>query len=269
MNRRARGRRLRVVARPRARARRSRLLSAFLAVVVLGVLAALSAVQVWRSLRARRAADALPGGTVVSAPEPLRALAQAIVDAAPGSAADKAAALRARLSCVADVTVRRGWGREPATLTPILRRALAPALIAGRPGAALADDGTVFAAPQGVYALSGPVVDPSGADARDLRDLARAWPDLTAEGALPAPLARASFGVDGLRLTLADGTIVLWGNFDWTREKRERLKQAMADARSRRSGAFLADLRFFGDGRILLKPTASAPALAAGRGGLR
>ncbi|NNN04363.1 MAG: cell division protein FtsQ [Elusimicrobia bacterium] len=270
-SRRAARRRFRVVARPRARARRARMAAAAAAVVLLGGVAVIAARQTLASLRARVAASARPGGTVVDAPAPLRALAQALVDATPGAAADKAAALRARLPCAADVTVRRGWGDGPTTLSVVLRRAVAPALRGGRPSAALGDDGTVFAVPDGVYALSGPEVDPAGADAQSLRDLAREWPTLAAPGALPAPLAGASFSPDGWRLRLADGTVVLWGRLDWTREKLARLKEALSDARSREPGTFAADLRFFEDGKVLLKPLASGVGTAAFavRGGLR
>ena len=55
---------------------------------------------------------------------------------------------------------------------------------------------------------------------------------------------------------LADGTKVLWGRLEWTREKLSRLSEAVADARSKEPGAFSADLRWFEDGKVLLTPAA-------------
>ncbi len=273
MNRRHAGRRrFRVVARPQQRARRAQLAGAAAAVLLLGAVAAIAARQTLASLRARAATPAAPGRAVVSAPEPFRTLAQAAVDAAPGTAADKAAALKAKFPCVSDVTVSRAWGDGGSTLTPVLRTAVAPALLAGRPAAALGDDGTVFAVPDGVYALTGPAVDPAGADAGSLRALAAAWPALSAAGALPAPLSGLQYRGDGWQLRLSDGTVVLWGPLTWTDQKLVRLKEALADARARQPGTFAADLRFFDDGKVLLKPlTAGAgpTAMAAARGNLR
>jgi hypothetical protein len=271
-SRRAGRRRFRVIARPQERARRARLAGAAAATLLLGAVAAIAARQTLASLRARAAAPAVAGRAVVAAPEPFRALAQAVIDSAPGPLADKAAALKSRFPCVADVSISRSWGDSASRLTPVLRRAVAPALLGGRAGAALGEDGTVFAVPAGVYALSGPAVDPAGADAESLRALASAWPALSAPGALPAPLAGLQFRVDGWQLRLQDGTVVLWGPLRWTDEKLERLKEALADARARQPGTFAADLRFFEDGRVLLKPLAAgagASAMAAARGSLR
>jgi hypothetical protein len=271
---RASRRRFRVIARPQQRARRAQLTGAFAAVLLLGAVAAIAARQTLASMRMRASAPAAPGRVVVDGPENFRALAQTVVDATPGAPGDKAAALKARFACVSDVTVSRGWGDAASTLTPVLRRAVAPALVGGHAGGALGEDGTVFAAPDGVYALSGPFVDPAGADANSLRDFARAWPTLNAAGALPSPLSAAQYKgpVDGWQLRLEDGTIVQWGPLTWTQEKIARLKEALADARSREPGAFAADLRFFDDGKVLLKPltaSAGASALAAARGRLR
>jgi hypothetical protein len=47
--------------------------------------------------------------------------------------------------------------------------------------------------------------------------------------------------------------VVSWGRLDWTREKLARLAEAVADARRREPGAFSADLRWFEDGKVLLK----------------
>jgi hypothetical protein len=266
-------RRFRVVARPQQRARRLRLFGAAVVVGLLGFVAAAAARQAWLAVRARAATPAQNGPVVVEAAEPLRALAQAAVDAAPGGAAEKAAALKARLPCVADVAVRRSWGDAASTLTPVLRRAVAPATLRGRPAGALGDDGTAFAVPDGVYALSGPAVEAAGADPDALRALAREWPALAAPGAFPSPLAAMSFVSrdEGWQARLEDGTLVLWGRLAWTSEKLARLKEALADARTRAPGVFTADLRFFEDGKVLLRPAAASAgnSLGARNGGLR
>jgi hypothetical protein len=259
-------RRFRVVARPQQRARRARLAAAAAAVLLLGAVAAVAARQTLSSWRARPAAA--PGRALVEAAEPFRALAQAVVDAAPGSAAEKAAALKARFPCVADVAVRRSWGDSAATLIPELRRAVAPATLRGRPAGALGDDGAVFAAPDGVYALSGPGVDADGAPPEALRALAREWPALSSAGAFPSPLAALSYrsADEGWQARLEDGTVVLWGDLSWTAQKLTRLKEALADARRREPGAFAADLRFFEDGKVLLRPLGAG---TAARGAVR
>ncbi len=271
-------RRFRVVARPVERARRTRLVGAAAAVLILGAVAVAAARHAAGAVR--RAGCALPPAArgapeavlVEGAPEPLRGLLQAAADAADGSAGDKAAALKAQFPCVADVSVRRAWGERRSTLTPSLRRAVAPALRRGKPAGFLADDGAVFAAPEGAYALSGPSVDVAGAGAADLQALAREWPALSAPGALPAPLSEMAFVTEGAEgwweARLTDGTSIAWGRLDWTKEKLARLNEALADARGKAPGAFAVDLRWFGDGKVLLKPVGTALA-AAGHGGVR
>lgn len=275
-SRRSSRRRFRVVARPQAKARRAKLLGAACVVVLLGTVAVAAARHAAASLGRLRAA--LPAG-VLSAPaetvvdgvaEPFRGLAQAEADAVKGSAGEKAAAVRRKYPCVADVRVRRGWGEKRAVLTPLLRSALAPALRGGRPAGFLGDDGSVFAAPPGVYALAGPSADVGGASDAERRALARAWPALSAPGAFPSPLVEMEYlsPADGWRARLADGTTALWGRLDWTKEKLSRLGEALADAKGKSPGAFAADLRWFEDGKVLLRP-AGLTAAAGARGGLK
>jgi len=267
-------RRFRVVARPQQRARRARLFGAAVAVALLGAVAVAAARHALAVRGARAASSAPAGRVVVEAAEPLRGLAQAVADAAPGTAAEKAAALKASLPCVADVSVRRAWGESSSTLIPVLRRAVAPALLRGKPAGALGDDGEVFAVPGGVYALAGPAVEAAGADADSLRALAREWPSLAAPGAFPSPLSSMAFlsRDEGWQARLEDGTLVIWGRLAWTSEKLTRLKEALADARARarEPGVFSADLRFFEDGKVLLRPLVSSGAAAGAlRGRLR
>jgi cell division septal protein FtsQ len=271
-------RRFRVVARPQARARRARLFGAACAVLILGAVAAATArhavVALLRSgFSLPSVSSSAPESALVDgAPEPLRSLLQEAADAAGGSAGEKAAALKTKFPCVADVTVRRAWGEKRSTLTPTLRRAQAPALRLGRPAGFLSDDGVVFAAPDGAYALAGPSVDVAGAGDADLKALAREWPALSAPGAFPAPLSEMAYvsaaGDGWWEARLTDGTDVAWGRLDWTKEKLARLAEALADARAKTPGSFSADLRYFEDGKVLLKPSGTALA-AAGHGGVR
>jgi len=223
--------------------------------------------------RARRAlplASSAESALVAGVAEPFRGLAQSVVDSVPGSAGEKASALRERFSCVSDVSVRRSWGESRATITPVLRRAVALALSHGKAAGYLGEDGSVFGAPSGVFALSGPAVDVAGAPDSELKILAREWASLAAPGAFPATLSLLAYrsAEDGWEARLSDGTTVLWGRLEWTREKLSRLSAAMSDARAREAGSFAADLRYFEDGKVLLKPVGQA--MAAGvRGSLR
>jgi hypothetical protein len=266
-------RRFRVVARPKTRSRRARLAAAVVALGLLGAVAVASARHAAGALA--RVARALPGGSgkpgavvIETSSDAFRPLAQAAADAVSGTPGDKAAAIKDRFPCVKDVAVRRAWGEGRATLIPVLRSAVAPALRRGRPAGWLAADGTVFSAPRGVYALSGPTVDADGAAAADLAALAREWPALTAPGALPAPLAEMRWraGDRGWEARLTDGTVVEWGALKWTKEKLKRLAEAMADARARGPGLFSADLRYFEDGKVLLRPAGRGAAVASAGG---
>jgi hypothetical protein len=71
----------------------------------------------------------------------------------------------------------------------------------------------------------------------------------------PVAVARMKYvsAEDGWEALLSDGTKVLWGGLQFTREKAERLRQALDDARAKQEGGFTADLRYFEDGRILLR----------------
>ncbi|UPT72970.1 MAG: cell division protein FtsQ [Elusimicrobiota bacterium] len=266
-------RRFRVVARPKERARRVRSVAALAAVAALGGVAFVTVRELAADFRlpAAARASAAPAEDApvrVDGPEPLRGLAQAAADAAPGGAGEKAQALKAKFPMIADVRVARAWTEKTATLSLVTRRAIAPATRRGKPAGFLGDDGTVFAAPEGAFMLTGATVEVADAPAGELAALAREWPALTAAGALPSPLAEMSFRGkdDGWQARLEDGADVTWGRLEWTREKLARLSEAVADARAREPGTFSADLRWFEDGKVLLKP--SQPKIAA-HGALR
>ncbi len=267
-------RRFRVGALSADRTRRSRVAAAALAVVLLGAVAVASArhaVSAMSRMRLALPIASSAGSALIDGiSEPFRSLAQAVVDAAPGSAGEKAEALREKFPCIADISVRRSWGEKHATLVPVLRRAVAVALRRGKTVGYLGADGFVFDAPAGVLSFSGPAVEVAGASAGELQALAREWPALSSPGSFPSPLALLAYlsSEDGWQARLRDGTTILWGRLDWTQEKFARLSEALSDARAKAPGAYAADLRFFEDGKVLLKPI--GPSLAAGaRGGVR
>ncbi len=250
-------RRFRVVARPKARARRVRVFAAFAVVAALGAIAFVTVRKLASEFRmpVMAAADA-DTTAIVEGPEPLRSLAQAAADSVPGTAGDKAEALKTKFPSFSEVRVRRNWTEKTATLTLVVRRAVAAATRKGKSFGFLGDDGTVFAAPEGAFILTGPTVEIAGASPGELSALAREWPVLSAAGSFPAPLTGMSYASpeNGWEASLADGTKVLWGRLEWTREKLSRLSEAVADARTKEPGAFSADLRWFEDGKVLLKP---------------
>jgi cell division septal protein FtsQ len=250
-------RRVRVVARPKARARRVRVFAAVVVVAALGSVAFVTVRKLAADFRLPVVSVSQEdAAAIVEGPEPLRALAQAAADALPGTAGDKAEALKAKFPAISEVRVRRNWTEKTATLTLVVRRAVAPATRRGKAAGFLGDDGTVFSAPEGAFILAGPAVEVAGASAAELSALAREWPVLSAAGAFPAPLTGMSYSSpeNGWEASLADGTKILWGRLDWTREKLSRLSEAVSDARAKEPGAFSADLRWFEDGKVLLKP---------------
>lgn len=262
MNKPSARRRFRVVSRPKERVRRVRVLGAFAVVAVLGGIAFVTVRKLASdfSLPVISAARG-DAAVLIEGPEPLRSLAQAAADAQPGTAGDKAEALKAKYPSLADVRVRRNWTEKTATLTLVVRRALAPAVRRGKPAGFLGDDGTVFAAPEGAFMLTGPAVEVADASAAELSALAREWPILSAAGAFPAALAGMSYSAreNGWEASLADGAKIQWGRLEWTREKLSRLSEAVADARTKEPGSFSADLRWFEDGKVLLKPYQTKP----------
>jgi len=258
-------RRFRVVARPKTRARRVRAVAAVAVVAGLGAVAFVTARKVLSEFSASGLTSGLYGGgaaaevngvVIVEGPEPLRGLAQAAADAIPGTAGEKAEALKTKFPSIAEVSVRRNWTEKTATLTLVVRRAVAAATRRGKAAGFLDDDGVVFVAPEGAFVLTGPSVDVAGASAGELSALAREWPILAASGSFPAALTGMSYSSpeNGWEASLADGTVVQWGRLEWTREKLSRLSEAVADARTKEPGAFSADLRWFEDGKVLLKP---------------
>jgi hypothetical protein len=68
-----------------------------------------------------------------------------------------------------------------------------------------------------------------------------------------APAALSCEGAPGdCRLRLADGSVVLWGEFEFTRLKILRLNEVMNDALHKSGGPLRADLRSFKEGKIFV-----------------
>lgn len=261
-SRRSSRRRVHVVVRPKERVRRARFVAAAAAVGVLGAIAFITVRRLAADFRLPSpAASFRRDAALVEGPEPLRKLAQAEADAVAGSAGEKAEALKSRFACLEDVRVSRSWAEKTAILTLVLRHPVAAALRQGKPAGFLDREGVVFSAPEGSFLLDGPPVEVAGASAVELAALAREWPELVAAGAFPAPLSAMFYRLSdqGWEARLVDGTSVLWGRLEWTHEKLARLSEAVADARAKEPGAFSADLRWFEDGKVLLKPTAVRP----------
>ena len=122
----------------------------------------------------------------------------------------------------------------------------------------LSEDGKVFAAPAGMVDGSGlPRVELAGwPDGADLSGAAVLVRTVAAQGGLPSAPAAYSYDARerGWKVELADGTRILWGGTDWTTEKLARLGEVFADALPRLGPGFTADLRYFEDGRILVRP---------------
>lgn len=173
------------------------------------------------------------------------------------SPAAQASALKDKFTFLKSVNVRRDWLRRKARLLLESRAAVA----AARPVGYLSDDGVVFDAPDGLYAVVGPTVETKGARKEDLAVAAKIALAAARPGAFPAPLVSLKLapGFEGWEAALADGTTVLWGDGRWTELKLSRLKEVLADARAQSdSGArYAADLRFFEDGKVLLRPLSS------------
>lgn len=253
-------RRFRVVTRPQTRARRARAAAVVLALGALTLVAAAVVRHLAVSLPRTELARTLtrPGDAFVEASEPLRGLAQAVADKAGGSASRRAQAITDEFACVKEADVRRSWTEKRATILLTLRSPVAAATRKGKAYGYLGDDGLVFTAPEGVYALAGPVVEVGDAPVAELKAAAEQWGRLAAPGALPAPLERLAWrsGEDGWAAELSDGTAVLWGRLEFTTEKLARLAEALADAKRREDVPYSADLRWFEDGKVLLRPTA-------------
>lgn len=250
--------------RPRQRARRNRRLAVVVALAGLGA----AAFATLGHLRGEFGSPATlmsrltPGRGVVevvaSSDAMRREAAGFLAGRARLSPSAQAESLKKEFPCLRSVSVRRDWLKGVVRLELELRAAAAPARLSGRDAGFLSDDGVVFEAPAGMYSSSGPSVETAGAGPKDLLAAARLVAAAQSPGALPARLESLRFlsAHDGWEARLLDGTTVLWGDGRWTEEKLARLREVLSDARSQADAAahFAADLRYFEDGKVLLRP---------------
>jgi hypothetical protein len=114
--------------------------------------------------------------------------------------------------------------------------------------------------------VASPRLDLSGADHEALKALAAFLPQALRPGALDSRLEAMRFisAEDGWQARLSDGTVALWGDLRFTRQKLARLREVRALAREEFGGALAADLRYFEDGRLLIRPAGPSLARAGG-----
>jgi len=175
--------------------------------------------------------------------------------------------------CLRSVDWRRSYLSHSVRFDVSLRTPVAAVTAGGKPRGFLDETGRTFDAPEGLFdraafpevdldGVSGapgasfaPGTAGSGMAPAGLTELGRFVSDVGAPGALPARLVRLRYQAeDGWTATLGDGVELLWGRLGWTEQKLGRLREVMADAGPRFGGNLTADLRFFEDGKILVRP---------------
>jgi hypothetical protein len=171
---------------------------------------------------------------------------------------DRLAGIPRRFPAVKAWQVRRDWSGRSAHVEVSLRRAVAILQRAGQPAGFLDEDGAAFAAPAELYPEVKLAVAAGSAADEQLKGLPAVLNSLAHDAVLPASAAQVAFRSDyeGWEVRLQDGTQVLWGDLRWTREKLSRLHEVFADAGGGAAAAapMVADLRYFEDGRVLLRP---------------
>lgn len=257
-------RRHRVALRPKVRRRRFQALAAGGALLLLAGAAGLTLRHVAGSLPSfpsllGRLSPRAGHVAVEGAPELLAGPMEAYFNEPGASLGSRLAGFAARFPAVKSWDLRRDWSGRGARVAVVLRRAVARLSRGGRPAGFLDEDGEAFAAPEELYPEARISVEAGDAPADRLKGLPALLAGLSRDADLPAPLARVGFrgSYEGWEVALGDGTVVLWGGLDWTREKLSRLREVLSDGRAE-AAPVLADLRFFEDGRVLLRPLAAA-----------
>lgn len=169
----------------------------------------------------------------------------------------RAKSLLERHAWLEQVSPGRSWTGRTVRFLAVPRGAAAVVVL--KSGVSyLGEDGRLFVAPPSVVAAGGlPRVElgafPAGGDLKELSALVLA---AGAPDALPSkPTAYAYDARErGWVVELEDGTRLLWGPLEWTDEKLSRTREVLADASARLARGFTADLRYFSDGRILVRP---------------
>ncbi len=125
----------------------------------------------------------------------------------------------------------------------------------GKPLGFLSEDGRVFQAPASLYPNAIPQVEIGKLDPSELGGVAQFLEAVAGSRDAPSALVRLSYvsRQDGWKALFADGTRAEWGDFRWTDLKLERMRQVLDDAKNDLSGPANVDLRYFGDGRIILR----------------
>jgi hypothetical protein len=256
-------RRHRVVLRPKVRRRRMRLVAVAAAVAVLAGTAGLTVRHLWRGLPSLpkllgRLDPRVESVTVSGAPALLAGPMASYLNDPTDSFRDRLAGFSRRFPAVKTWQVRRDWPGRSARVEVTLRRAVASVRREGRPAGFLDEAGVSFEAPAELYPEARLAVEADGAGAEQLRGLPAVLEAFARDADLPAPAAQVAFrsAYEGWEVRLQDGTQVLFGDLRWTREKLSRLHEALSDARGGASAVapMLADLRYFEDGRVLLRP---------------
>jgi len=125
----------------------------------------------------------------------------------------------------------------------------------GKPAGFLSLDGRLFQAPASLYSGAVPQIEMGEAGGTDLVGAAKFLAEAARAQDGLSPLVRLSYvsPQDGWKAFFADGTEAEWGDFRWTDLKIERMRQVLNDAKDDLSGPANVDLRYFGDGRIILR----------------
>ena len=252
--------------RPKARRHHLQILAVGAAVFILAAAAALTLRQMVHSLPDVQELGARLNGRIDSvavsgAPELLQEPLAAYLHEPGLDFSRRLAELPERFAALRVVRVRRDWLHHSARVEVRLRTALGRAALPGRAAGFVDEDGSLFAAPQGLYPEASVVFELGAAAPEQRREMVSALGVISRSSALPAPLKLVRYaGGGGWELALNDGSRILWGDLRWTAEKLDRLGQALSDARRGFPGACVADLRYFEDGRLLIKPLGSRAA---------
>lgn len=173
-----------------------------------------------------------------------------------------ASGISSRFPFLAGTKVSRNWMNGALVVKTSVKSAVCRIIIDGRESGYLGEDGKIFHAPAGLYENLIPINvfsgKKGGADFLRSRSapggLVRFMKDIRSrKGFLPFKLSSISYSpAGGCTLEALDGSKILWGAYEFMEEKIARLGQILADAGSRAPGPVRVDLRYFGDGRILL-----------------
>lgn len=264
-----RSRRFQVATRPKA-ARRNRAAQAVaLSMLLLGAMAVLTFQHFRPTLAAAWARLSVPADVrLEGVPAELESKVRAAIQSMKVEAASQAEPLLKAFPAFRSVRVTRSWLRGRTIYAFELQKPAAR-LTDGR---CLGESGAVFHSPDNACAELSTIVEIAGAGLQDLKNLGGALAQAGGEGS-SAELARMSFisSAEGWKAVLKDGTEVRWGGLSWTQEKLQRLGQALEDARAAdralargsaasegrsdaaQPGPFAADLRYFEDGKIILR----------------